>query len=142
MKPLTRLCRRHKTSLWGQPHFVTPRLVDWIHGDGLKVIYLTPLATRPDYYLVRIDSKVEMSNHAKGAVFADVVLPSLYEEIESEFLNRIDEYEHDNGRTYTKHHCWPALDDSCGCAWGVIETLSIPDRRPERRVRADIKRAA
>jgi len=54
--------RRRKTKFWGRHYFITPRLVDWVHGDGLQLIYFTPLNTRPNYYVVRIDSKVSLDN--------------------------------------------------------------------------------
>src|SRR5882672_1344925 len=139
MKPLTRLCKRHKTTLWGQPHFVTPRLADWIHGDGLKVIYLTPIMTRPNYYVVRIDSKINLDNFGKPPVFVDEVLPELHESIEDQYGRAHEEWEHDNGRTYHRHNPFPAMDDE-GCAWGNLTTLTEPDTRPEHKIRSDIKR--
>jgi hypothetical protein len=139
MKKLTELCRRHRTSLWGQPHMVTPRLVDWIHGDGLQVIYLSPLATRPDYYVARIDSNLSLSNSSRNA-FCDVALNRLLEAIETEFGEHVDTYEHDNGRTYTKHRPFPALDDSYGEEWGRLTMLTEPDKRSEQEIRKEISR--
>jgi hypothetical protein len=46
-----------ETLFWGKPYRVTPRLVDKVFGDGRQLIHLTPLSTRPNYYVVRIDSR-------------------------------------------------------------------------------------
>lgn len=137
MKPLTRFIRRRKVHFWGSNYVITPRLVNWIHGDGLKVMRFQPLNTRPDYYVLRIDSKMETDSDE----FHDL-LDTIKEEIEDQFGRARDEYRHDNGRTYVKHWPWPALNDDSGCAWDEIATLKRPDTRQERRVRIDLKRAA
>ena len=47
----------HVEELWGQRilDFVPP-LVSRIWGDGRQLLYVEPVATRPRYYLARIDS--------------------------------------------------------------------------------------
>lgn len=141
MNTLTRLCRRHKTVFWGSEYFVTPRLVDWIHGDGLQVIRFTPLATRPDYYVVRIDSKIDLDNCGKGPCFCDEVLDDLQDEIENQFLPHREEWTNEKGRTYVKHWPFPAFDGSCGTAWCGLATLKQADRRTDHRIRQDLNRA-
>jgi hypothetical protein len=141
MKPLTALIRRHATSLWGQKHFVSPALVDWIHGDGLQVIWFEPLDSRPNYYVVRIDSKIQLDNCGSPPVFCDEVLGDLMGAIESEYGQAHEEWEHPNGRTYQKHNCFPALNNSCGESWGLLVRLREPDKRAEYRVRRDLRRA-
>jgi hypothetical protein len=141
MLPLTQFCRRRKVSFWGRDYFVTPRLLNFIHGDGLQVIAIQPLATRPDRYLVRVDSKVSLDNSDHDAL-VDGVLQEIYGAIENEWGSSEEDWEHDNGRTYHRHNPWPALNDSCGCSWWLVDRLKTPDRRREHRVRADIKRAA
>lgn len=136
MKPLTHYCRRRRVEFWGQTYVIRPRLVNWIHGDGLQLIALQPLATRPQRYLARIDSKIDLSNQSKSDVcFAEQVLGALYDHIEQQFGPAEDEYEHDNGRTYTKHWPFPALNDSCGCSWWQVAMLDKPDTREGCRLR-------
>ena len=50
-------------SLWGQkyPDF-KPYLCENIIGDGLQLVYLSSLNNRPDYWLIRIDSKTDLSS--------------------------------------------------------------------------------
>lgn len=122
MKTITDFTKRHKASLWGQSRMVTPRLVDWIHGNGKQVIYLTPMDTRPNYYVARIDSSICLDNHSPNdkTRFCNVVLDDLYNAIESQFGESYEEYEHENGRTYIRNNPFPALSSGSGCAWGKL----------------------
>jgi hypothetical protein len=145
LSKLAQAIRRRKVHFWGTEYRIVPRLVDWIHGDGLKVISLTPLATRPWYYVARVDSRLELDNRSyeEGVeLFCGDALNQLLESIEDEFYQAEDEWTHDNGRTYMRHNDWPALNDSCGCSWGEEFTLVTPDRRTEREVRLEISQAA
>jgi hypothetical protein len=95
---LPHLCRRHKSSLWGQDYIITPRLVDWIHGDGLQVIWFEPMDTRPNYYVARIDSKICVDNCGKPPVFCDEVYDDLCMKIEDQYGRSWERWEADNGR--------------------------------------------
>lgn len=106
---------RHKTRFWGRNCIITPRLVDWIHGDGLQVIYFMPLNTRPNYYVVRIDSKIDLENDSLLDLLDD-----LYVAIGDQFGRSYEEWEHENGRTYTRHNYWPALSADSGSCWGLL----------------------
>jgi hypothetical protein len=115
--------RRHKTHFWGRDYIITPRLVEWVHGDGLQVIYFMPLNTRPNYYVVRIDSKVSLDNCDDGG-FHDTVLDDLYEHIEEEYGVSSEEWTSNNGRTYQRHNPWPALSDDSGSCWGLLQMMT------------------
>ena len=41
---------------------IKPQLVDNQLGDGLRLVTVTPLATRPNYYIVRVDSKSDFND--------------------------------------------------------------------------------
>lgn len=145
LSKLAQAIRRRKVCFWGTEYRIVPRLVDWIHGDGLKVIFLTPLATRPWYYIARVDSGLELDNRSyeEGVeLFCGDALNQLLESIEDEFHQAEEEWTHNNGRTYHRHNDWPALNDSYGCSWGEIFTLAESDGRTEREVRLEISRAA
>ena len=47
---------------WGQKHTITPALVSELHGDGLQVVWLSSIDTRPFYWVLRIDSSVDIEN--------------------------------------------------------------------------------
>jgi hypothetical protein len=114
--------KRHRTRFWGRNYVITPRLVDWIHGDGLQLIYFMPLNTRPNYYVARIDSKISLDNCDEPS-FVDEVLDDLCDKIEDQFGRSYEEWEHDNGRTYTRHNYWPALSEDSGSCWGLLAKL-------------------
>ena len=122
VKAIREELRRHKTRFWGRNYIITPRLVEWVHGDGLQVIYFMPLNTRPNYYVVRIDSKVSLNNYDDPS-FADIVLDDLCERIEEQFGTKDYEWTADNGRTYTRRCPFPALDDEVGSCWGLLAML-------------------
>jgi hypothetical protein len=121
--PVKHELRRHKTRFWGRDYVITPRLVDWIHGDGLQVIYFMPLNTRPNYYVARIDSKVSLNNSDDDS-FHDVILDDLYAAIEEQFGPSYEEWDHNNGRIYHRHNHWPALSEDSGSCWGLLTMLT------------------
>ncbi len=116
---------------------VTPRLLNHIEGDGKLVIFVTPLATRPNRYVLRVDSK-----WAKGDLNDDAWrdhMDEIYNDLGDGFGRAEEEYEHDNGRTYHKHNPWPALNASCGSLWGIYAKLKKADRRTESQIRAAMR---
>lgn len=54
LRPLVE--RPTPTVMWGRSSTVHPRLVDAIFGRGDRLIRLAPMLTRPNYYVVRVDS--------------------------------------------------------------------------------------
>ena len=118
-----KLLKRHRTRFWGRNYVITPRLVEWVHGDGQQVIYFMPLNTRPDYYVARVDSKISLNNCEEPS-FVDEVLDDLCEHIEDQFGRHVEEWEADNGRTYTRHNPFPALSEDSGSCWGLLKMLS------------------
>ena len=93
-----------------------PGLVPKVVGNGQCLIYITPLATRPDYYIMRVDSSWEKLIKDDGDKIGEL--------IESECVEAIDEeyglcyWEDDDG--IEQHEPFPALNESCGWAWGLI----------------------
>lgn len=91
-KIMTYFARKRETTFWGQEYTIEPEIIENIHGDGLQCVYLTPIDTRPNYYVLRIDSSID---------------------IEDDFVNEIDicemmlqmiEEEHDNIDDYEEIH--------------------------------------
>ncbi len=64
--------------LWGQPHRIMPRLVTEVFGDGRRLLALYPIMYRPNHFVVRMDSKIEIT-------YADDWLDEIYTSIEDEF---------------------------------------------------------
>lgn len=49
--------RKRKVEFWGSTHEITPAVARSHLGDGKLLLGFSCLNTRPDYYLIRVDSK-------------------------------------------------------------------------------------
>jgi hypothetical protein len=55
---IQKLNYKKKTTHWGQPCFMTQRVVsDFIEGDGLCFFWIIPMNHRPNFFVVQIDSR-------------------------------------------------------------------------------------
>jgi len=96
--------------LWGKQHTVTPRVVDRVFGDGRATIWVAPLNTRPNYYVVRVDSARAEDMDSDG--FRDMI-DDVVDEIDDQFGAHDD---HDGDCT---EECeFPRLHYGAGVAWG------------------------
>ncbi len=120
-RAIARIEKRYWTKFWGSKCLVSPKFVSEAVGDGNKLIYMTPLNTRPQYYVIRVDSAWDCSNFHDGETIADH-LDEIFEAIEDQYGYYYDghssEYEHDNG-TYPG---WPVCFNE-GCAWGELDLV-------------------
>lgn len=95
---------------WGSVYEnFAPELVEEVFGDGQRLLFLTPLATRPHYYVVRVDSALAEEDER------DFVERQLLDAIEEEFGDA------DDGDEDADSFPWPALDTSCGFVWSIEE---------------------
>src|ERR1700722_6636073 len=79
--------RRQKAYLWGQPNWITPRLVSEVFGDGKQLIGIAPINYRPNYFVVRIDSTWIINNHARDCELLIDNIDEIYDAIEEEYPN-------------------------------------------------------
>lgn len=93
---------------WGEDYVIVPRLVSRVFGNGRRLIHITPLNTRPNYYVVRVDSRWV---NLDGDGFRDFI-EEVYEAIEDEF-GAVD---YDDDESYP----WPAFDGDVGVCWGGL----------------------
>jgi hypothetical protein len=49
-------CQEREVRFWGSDYQVTPELLPFQWGDGLQVVAIQPLATRPNWYVTCVDS--------------------------------------------------------------------------------------
>ncbi len=87
-KALRRLIERRTVEyLWGQRRIVIPRLCSKIFGNGRKLLALSPIMYRPNYFVVRIDSNWSTSNWEtdESKMPPSEWLDRVYDEIEAEF---------------------------------------------------------
>lgn len=128
----------YETTFWGEKYIVTPKVV-FGSGDALQFVAVQPLDTRPQWYVVRIDSSVDIE--ADDFKWDQLLLCP----IEDEFGNATD-YTHDynDAGDYVarrfdaaKDEPWepgditdfPVLNWSGGCWWvkknfGIIQAKS------------------
>lgn len=126
---LDELTATRTVHFWGQEYEVTPVLVHEALGDGKQIIGFSPLNTRPNYYVVLVDSRWCLDNAKWDAAesFADHV-DDVYQAIEDEYgWSRWCPDECEDGTCWDRgKECphgnlpWPALNDGAGCSWWLI----------------------
>lgn len=89
-----------------------PVLVEKVFGDGQRLLFLTPLATRPNYYVARVDSTLREDDER------EFVEHQLFDAIMDEFGDA-DDANGDDGDEEGDSLPWPALDTSCGFVWSI-----------------------
>jgi len=96
-----------KDELWGEYHDVSPQLLPTIHGDGKRLLYITPTMTRPNNYLMRVDSNLNIDSREDYEFFTgNEFLDEVVEEIMDEF--GLDMYEDENDEECYRE--WPAYN--------------------------------
>lgn len=130
--PIPNEFRRVQTAhLWGELHRVIPAIVEQHLGNGRRLIRITPLNTRPNYYLIRVDSRWSMDSDD----WYDH-LEEIYEAITEEFGEKEREREYladdlrEQGIEPTAENTdlagnedrlgWPVLSLDSGCCWSHI----------------------
>lgn len=116
----------HLRDLWGTSYMVTPALVEEVFGDGEKLLILTTIMHRPDYYIVQIDSGWDLSGYGEGDTVHDH-LDEIYDAIEDQFGSADGEDEEGELGDF------PALS-SGGSSWGEIDLEEV--MRAHRRTQA------
>lgn len=115
---------------WGYDYEVTPALVGEVFGDGRQLIYFTPLATRPNWYVVRVDSSWNESNWSNGDCIGNHT-DDIYDAIEEQYGRCYDDEADEEGDPF------PALDSDYGVGWGRIAMLEpggrylLPEAQPQ-----------
>lgn len=123
-----RLERPYRTKFWGRRHLVKPRLLNRTFGDGKKLLGLQPLNTRPQYYVVRIDSTWAINNWDDGETVMEH-LEELLDAAEEQFGKAWyddDPPHRKNGRP------WPALNDDVGTCWFEVKWPIAPNAEVSR----------
>lgn len=107
--------RRQAVTMWGQKRFVTPRLCSTVFGNGLRLIYFTPINTRPNWYIIRVDSRWSLSNWETNPRLKAPYdwVDDVCEALEDEFGRPEDE----DGKRRADAK-WPCADLDTGFSWG------------------------
>lgn len=96
---------------WGKKCLSRPVFIESCLGDGGKLLAITPLNDRPNYYVIRVDSTWSVHNYEDPCV-ADHI-DEIYEMIEEQTGPR--EWQDDHGRRRVEK--WPAPNLDCGSSW-------------------------
>ncbi len=139
--PIPKKYTRERTAhFWGQAFQVTPAVADAHLGDGRQLLWFEPLNTRPNYYLIRIDSSWgDLHDDADDADDNDNLRDHVDEIIDAlvdEFGEMEREREHleddlreqgidpDDDNTDLAGNedrlGWPVLSLDSGYSWGVM----------------------
>jgi len=117
---------------WGTTYTVTPAVVDVKLGNGRQLLAVTPLNTRPNYYLIRVSSAwIGDKIHDHLDEIYDAIIDQYGEkEREREYL--IEDLR-ERGIEPTAANTdlagnedrldWPVLSLDSGCAWETVAVL-------------------
>jgi hypothetical protein len=102
---------------WGYDYKIIPVFVERVLGDGKRLLALTPLNTRPNYYVIRVDSKQGMQDQINDIIEAII---EEYSEIEREREYLIEDgvkEERADLAYYPKELGWPVFSGDSGYSW-------------------------
>ena len=57
---LSEQSKPREVELWGRKSIITPAIPEGQIGDGLQIMKFTPIDTRPNYYIIRVDSSYDI----------------------------------------------------------------------------------
>jgi hypothetical protein len=98
-----------------QCRIVEPVFVERALGDGKKLLAVMPLETRPNYYLIRVDSTWNDSNGGGSTLICEH-LDEILEAIRAQ-CGSANQGQRKNGNGNGRHNSWPALSYSSGVSW-------------------------
>lgn len=122
--------RERETTHWGQKCTIKPVIHSEVFGDGLQLCYLGTIDQRPNYWLIQIDSSIDIEDSEFD--WENILLNPLEEEFgrcedylsEEEFneqqkdsfseASNYDDYEHYNSWCDYPHVSWS------GGHWGTV----------------------
>ena len=130
--------KEYLATLWSDNINIKPEIIAETQGDGLQVVYLEPLDTRPNYYVLRIDSSIDIDNdeivHYNGE---EIYIAEMLLQLVETQHNTIDSYTEINTNEGTRYFldeeeenlltveevAFPVLHWSGGC-WGAMKDVS------------------
>lgn len=132
------MTRPQEASLWGQVETIVPALVSQIHGDGMQLVHLTPIDTRPNYYILRIDSSIvcddDDSLNEEDKSECGTVWEMLLRMIEDQYGNINSYQENEDGLYFDPNddeiepfeYDFPMLSWGGG-SWGVMYDIDVSE---------------
>lgn len=136
------VCIPEKAYLWTPADMVefTPALSSTVYGDGRALIGLTTINSRPRYYVIRIDSRIEVGsdmNAPDGAPELWDIIDDIAIDLEEEFgcgdPTNLGEWcdergwvDQETGEPLPEPE-WPEFDDRDGKSWWRMDWPSLPN---------------
>jgi hypothetical protein len=102
----------HIETLWGQPCVVKPALVEEILGDGLQVLYWGTIDQRPQYWVLRIDSKTDIESDNFNQ----------QDELYNMVTDQFGSYDSSDEADYDDYE-YPIVKSTMGSFWGVLKNF-------------------
>lgn len=134
-----------EVSFWGCKYTITPRFVTKKFGDGKKLLAVQPLNTRPNYYVIRIDSRWYREKRDSTIIdHTDDIVEAIideYSEIEREREYLTEDLEEqgiepDGDNTDLAGNedrlGWPVWSGDSGHAWFEVDWPEAESRRDNR----------
>lgn len=116
--------RPRMVRFWGVDQLCSPKVVDHVWGDGQKLAYLMPLNTRPNYYVLQMDSKWTSDDMWESGESGDELLEEALSEIGCQFGEITDEWAQELPDDDPELG-WPVLRCDCGSEWGEYDDCAI-----------------
>lgn len=113
----------HTIHWWGYERAVTPSLCAKVFGDGLQLLALQPLDTRPHYYVIRIDSAWALDGEEGDEFRAHL------DEIKDALCEQFGD---DGHECFTEEDPaeWPVCHLESGCHWWRLAFHPSTGREP------------
>lgn len=89
-----RLTEKQTVSLWGDEIEFTPEIASEISGDGKQILQITTISQRPQFWLIRIDSKIDVDDDDEFDI-------EKYIEILEDEFGRVDDDDFENSNKET-----------------------------------------
>lgn len=122
--------RPERCRFWGLEYTITPRLIAEKFGDGQRLVCVTPMATRPNYFVARVDSStvdVMARSRPPGSTRGRNLLDAIVDAAQEEYGYLADADEEAGG------YFPETVDWDVGVTWG--EPLLVEDWKPTPRPR-------
>lgn len=102
---------------WGAEYEnFTPVLAKERHGDGKRLMWFSSMDTRPNYYLIRVDSGLPMDDSAESMdIVYNFIDFALIEALEDEFG-----FSDDNREDGEEYPGFPVVLLDTGFSWGFL----------------------
>lgn len=106
--------------LWGNKQTFRPFLLRRVWGDGMQYAEISPIFTRPLFYVVRIDSRMELNDIHE-------IIDEIYDQVEYEFGSCCETYSDSGECECDKFEAYPSMCEWGGSCWGNITEEEVKE---------------